>query len=231
MGTAEPSSPARARFAPVWDVPVRLFHWLLVALIAASWWTGEHHDMDWHRRSGYAILALLVFRLYWGVAGGRTARFAGFVRGPCAVIGYLRTLGRREHAAPIGHNPLGGWSVVTMLGALVAMVGAGLFAVDVDGIESGPLADYVSFDAGRTAAHAHAWVFDALLVLMALHVVAILIHLVVFRHDLVGPMVHGRRRLEEVEAAEPLGASPWKALAGILLAVLFAWAVSTGFRF
>ena len=136
------------RAAPLWDVPVRAFHWLLIALIAFSWWSGENHEMEWHRTSGYAILALVVFRLFWGLAGGRTARFARFVRGPRAVIAYVRG---GAGAAP-GHNPLGGWSVVAMLATVAAMVTAGLFAVDVDGLESGPLADYVTFDQGRMAA-------------------------------------------------------------------------------
>lgn len=225
--TAEPPA---SRFARVWDAPVRLFHWLLVALIAASWWTGNHHDMDWHRRSGYAILGLLVFRIYWGFTGGHTARFARFVRSPRIVIGYLRTLHRADTVATPGHNPLGGWSVIAMLVLLVAMVTAGLFAVDVDGIESGPLADRVSFDQGRGVAQVHEWMFNVLLGLMALHVAAILFHLVVRRRNLVAPMIHGRRRLVEGEAAEPLGASWWKALIGVAIALACAWMVSTGFH-
>ena len=212
----------------VWDAPVRLFHWLLIALIAFSWWSAENHAMDWHRRSGCAILALLVFRLFWGFAGGRTARFAQFVRGPRAVIGYLR----EPVAAPAapGHNPLGGWSVVAMLATLATMVTAGLFSVDVDGLESGPLADYVSFDAGRLAAKAHGTVFNVLLALIALHVLAVGFYLVVRRRNLIGPMIHGRRRLEGDETA-PLGVARWRVVVGAALAIGCSWAVSTGFRF
>ncbi len=92
--SAPQDAASRPLFARVWDAPVRLFHWLLVGLLGFSWWSGEQHEMEWHRWSGYAILALLVFRIYWGFFGGRTARFTQFVRGPAAAFAYLRTLGR-----------------------------------------------------------------------------------------------------------------------------------------
>lgn len=215
----------------VWDLPVRLFHWLLVGLLGFSWWSGENHDMEWHRLSGYAILALLVFRIYWGFAGGRTARFTEFVRGPRAAFAYLRTLGKRPYQAADGHNPVGGWSVVLMIAALLAMVTAGLFSVDVDGLESGPLADYVTFDAGRAAAGVHHLVFNLLLALVALHVLAVLFYLVGLRHNLVAPMIHGRRKAGANAVAARLGASSWKAAVGLVVAIAFAYAVSKGFRF
>lgn len=107
----------------IWDPTIRLFHWLLVALIAFSWWSGEQHDMDNHRLSGYAILALLVFRVFWGFAGPRTARFSSFVRGPGAVLAYVKGLGSRKGHLADGHNPLGGWSVIAMLAVIALMVG------------------------------------------------------------------------------------------------------------
>lgn len=215
----------------VWDLPLRLFHWLLVALIAFSWWSGENHEMDWHRRSGYAILALLVFRLWWGFAGSRTARFSQFVRGPAAVREYLRTLAARPAHAADGHNPLGGWSVVAMLAAVAFMVIAGLFAVDVDGLESGPLSAYVSFEQGRAAAEVHEVVFNILMVLIVLHVAAIVFYLGVKRMNLVRPMITGRRAKGAGEAAQDIRWSPVLAVAGIAIGVAVAWAISTGFRF
>jgi len=222
---------AAATSVRVWDLPVRLFHWALVGLLGFSWWSGERHDMDWHRLSGYTILALVVFRIYWGVVGSRTARFAQFVRGPRAAFAYLRTLGKRPYRAADGHNPLGGWSVVLMLAALAAIVTAGLFSVDVDGLESGPLADYVSFDTGRWAAGVHHLVFNVLLALVALHVAAILFYLIGLRHNLVTPMIHGRRRGHDDAVEARLGASAWKAAIGVLIAGGIAFAVSKGFRF
>lgn len=227
-----PAEPPPAGTTRVWDLPVRLFHWSLVALLGFSWWSGDHHDMDWHRLSGYAILALLVFRLYWGVVGSRTARFAQFVRGPRAAFTYIGTLGKRPYRAADGHNPVGGWSVVLLLVALSIMVIAGLFSVDVDGLESGPLADYISFDAGRTAAGVHHLMFNVLLALVALHVGAVLFYLVGLRHNLITPMIHGRRRIGAGESvATSLGASPWKAAIGVVIAVAVAYAASKGFRF
>lgn len=228
---AEAPPPDRPATAPVWDGAVRLFHWLLVGLLAFSWWSGKQHEMEWHRRSGYAILALLVFRIYWGFAGGRTARFAQFVRGPRAALAYARSLMRGAYAGTPGHNPIGGWSVLAMLATIAVMVGAGLFAVDVDGLESGPLADYVSFDAGRTAAAVHHVVFNLLLALVALHALAILFYRIRLRHDLIAPMLHGRRRIGADETAEPLGASRWKAAVGVVVAIACSYVVARGFRF
>lgn len=215
----------------IWDLPLRLFHWLLVSLMAFSWWSGETHQMDWHRLSGYCILGLLLFRLWWGFTGSRTARFTQFVRGPGAVLAYARTLGHRSGHSADGHNPLGGWSVIAMLAAAAAMVTAGLFAVDVDGLESGPLADYVSFDAGRTAAGIHETVFNVILALVALHVAAIVFYLGFKRVNLVRPMITGERDRNTSETAADARWSPVLALVGIVIAAAVAWAVSKGFRF
>lgn len=221
--------------ARVWDLPVRLFHWLLVALLAFSWWSGEQHAMAWHLRSGLAIMALVIFRIYWGFFGGQTARFARFMRGPRALITYARALidrrARRDFPPSPGHNPIGGWSVMLMLLTLGVMIVAGLFAIDVDGLESGPLAEYVSFDAGRIAAEVHAIVFNVILALTVLHVLAITLYLVALRHDLITPMIHGRRRVDAQAMTGPLGASLWKALVGLAIAATCTFAVAQGFRF
>lgn len=215
----------------VWDPTIRLFHWLLVVLIAFSWWSGEEHEMDWHRTSGYAILGLIVFRVFWGFAGPRTARFSGFVRGPGTVIAYLKTIGSRKREHVDGHNPLGGWSTVAMLAVVLLMVVAGLFASDVDGIESGPLATYVSFEQSEIASDLHETVFNVILALVALHVAAVVFYLVWKGQNLVRPMITGRRPVQDGEAASELKWSPLLALVGIAIAAAVAWAVSTGFQF
>lgn len=215
----------------VWDFPTRLFHWALVVLVAFSWWSGENHDMDRHRLSGYAILALVVFRLFWGFAGSATARFAQFLRGPGTVGAYARGLLTRRHTPSFGHNPMGGWSVVALLLTLFAMVGAGLFAVDVDGLESGPLSDYVSFDAGRQASELHEAAFGVLLALVALHLIAIVYYRVVLKTNLVRPMITGKGVPAPQAPVQPVKASPGRALIGVVLAGAIAWAISTGLRF
>lgn len=192
---------ARGRLR-VWDLPVRLFHWAIVVLVAAAWWTAEERMLDWHRLAGYSILALVLFRLLWGLAGSTTARFSSFVRGPGAVAGYLRhEMFGKGAPSRAGHNPLGGWSVVVMLSALFLQTALGMFAVDIDGLESGPLSYLVDFDTGRLAAQAHEIVFNILLALIALHVVAVLYYLAVKRDNLVSAMLGGFRRWHGEEPA------------------------------
>ena len=99
-----PPEPARIR---VWDVPTRLVHWLVVLLVVFSWWTARSSRMEWHRWSGYTLLGLVIFRLYWGLAGSATAKFREFVSGPRVIASYLKG-GWTE--VP-GHNPLGALSV------------------------------------------------------------------------------------------------------------------------
>ncbi len=123
---------------PLWDLPTRIVHWSLVVLLLVSWFTAGE-NMQVHRWSGYAIIGLLVFRLWWGVAGGSTARFTHFLKGPGATLAYMRTLGARRARDGAGHNPLGAWSVLAMLAVMLVQVGLGLFASDLDGLESGPL--------------------------------------------------------------------------------------------
>jgi cytochrome b len=199
---------SRARVGvPAWDLALRLVHWSLVVLIPFSWWAQKTDHMAWHRLSGYTIAALLVFRLWWGFAGPQTARFKGLVGGPRRIAAYLA--GKSEPR--LGHNPLGGWSVAAMFAALATQVGLGLFSIDEDAIESGPLAGLVSFDQARLAAHAHEIVFNILLGLIALHLAAIAVY-ALRGSNLVGPMLTGR-------AKAPDGATGIKPLSAIALIV------------
>ena len=126
------SGAAALRRVKVWDLPVRIFHWTLVLLIAFSWWSGKEggNVMQYHMWSGYAILTLVLFRVVWGFCGSSSARFTGFVRGPRAAIAYLRTLTERRAGAHLGHNPLGGWNVVLLLVCILIQAGTGAFAND-----------------------------------------------------------------------------------------------------
>jgi cytochrome b len=156
---------------PVWDLPVRLVHWLLAALIAFSWWSVHNHHTDWHIWSGCAILTLLVFRILWGFVGSSTARFSGFVRGPRTIATYLR-----GDWVGIGHTPLGALSVLALFAAVAVQVGLGLISEDEDGIYMGPLAKLVSIDTSDKARDTHELWFNVILALVALHIVAILIY-------------------------------------------------------
>lgn len=209
--------------SPIWDWPVRLFHWALVILIPTAWYLAETGNLEWHRKTGYTIALLLIFRLLWGVFGSDTARFSRFVKGPGATFAYLRTkMFDRSAPADPGHNPLGAWSVVAMLALLVVQIGLGLFTTDLDGLESGPLSYLVDFETSRQMAEYHELVFNLILALIALHVGAILFYLVYKRHNLVGPMIAGGSR--EATAARPRW---W--IAPLLLLVSIA-AVSTFIR-
>jgi cytochrome b len=212
----------------IWDLPIRLFHWLIVVLFAFSWWTAENDALDWHFLSGYAILGLVIFRIYWGFVGSTTARFSTFLKGPKAFLIYAVTLFSRGKDS-VGHNPMGGWSVLVMLLLLLTQTVLGLFAIDVDGVNSGPLDHLVSFDTGRQFAHIHGIVFNLLLGLTGLHLVVILFYVAYKRDNLIGAMVSGRKTLVEGEQASGLRFSPlWWALPGVAVAALIVALVVRG---
>ena len=195
---------------PVWDLPVRLFHWLLAALIAFSWWSVHNQHTDWHIWSGCAILTLLIFRLLWGFVGSSTARFASFVRGPRAVGAFFK--GRWTGT---GHSPLGALSVLALLAAVAVQVALGLVSEDEDGLYMGPLARLVSTDTSDTARDIHELWFNVILGLIVLHVLAIIFYRLRGKH-LTLPMITGRARLEPGSA--PMRPGKWWA-ALICLAV------------
>jgi cytochrome b len=186
----------------VWDLPTRVFHWSLVLLVAFSAITGEFGEdlplkfMDWHRLSGYAILALLLFRLVWGVIGSTHARFASFVRGPSAALRYVQeVLGRAPATPHLGHNPLGGWSVLALLASLAVQVGTGLFIEDEDlGVE-GPFARLVSNRVSDALAEVHEANIGVLLALIGLHLGAIAFYRLAKGENLVRPMITGFKQL------------------------------------
>lgn len=213
----------------IWDLPVRLFHWLLVLLVGSAWWTAEEHLIGPHRLIGYTILTLVVFRLAWGFWGSTTARFSHFVRGPGGVASYIgNDLFRRGTVSGPGHNPLGGWSVIAMLALLLAQPLLGLFAIDVDGLESGPFAHFVSFDTGRWAAETHELVFNLLMVVIALHVLAILFYRVFKGENLVSSMFTGSRDASG-DAAGLRFVSPGLALLLVVAVGVIVWLLVAGF--
>lgn len=215
----------------VWDLPTRLVHWGWVGLFAFSWWSAETHRMEWHRWSGYAVLTLLLFRLYWGFAGGSTARFADFVRGPRAFLAYLKTLHQRPGLVSAGHNPMGGWSVLLLLALLLLQTGSGLFAVDTDGIESGPLARYVSFGTGRDLAGLHELSFDLLLAAVGLHLAAIAFYGLYKRENLVAAMLSGRKTFLDQPSRTLQTVPAWRAVLGVLVAAGIVALIARGFAF
>jgi cytochrome b len=215
------------RVVRVWDAPTRWVHALIIVLIGLAWWTESHDEMEWHIRVGCTLLGVVVFRLLWGVVGGPTARFSSFVRGPRTVLSYgLKLVRGGGSESVVGHNPMGGWSVVALLAVMAAEIAVGLFCVDVDGLESGPLADRVSFHVGRAAAHWHTLLFNTLLALIGLHLCAIAFYALVRRDNLIGPILTGRKRLSDSAVEGTTTGASTGSAAKVLVSGLFAVAAA-----
>jgi len=212
----------------IWDLPVRLFHWSLLVLVITSWISAEIGNFTVHFYSGYAIFTLVVFRVMWGLIGSDTARFSSFLAGPGAVLAYAKNLGRRKPSNWVGHNPVGGLSVFALLGLLAAQVTAGLFIIDVDFINDGPLSKFVSYDQGRLAAELHEFFFGFLQAVVALHIAAVLFYRFYKGEPLIEAMVTGWRNFPQDTVLNPPTLSPnRRALAVFALAVLIVWLVIT----
>ena len=197
---------------------MRITHWLFVFGIAGSYAT---HKLGvtyfkYHLWFGYLVVVLAAFRILWGLVGTRHARFAKFLRGPRATISYFTALMRGKAPATPGHNPLGAWMVVFLLIALLVQGITGLFAND-EIFNTGPLYGYISDGLSLRLTSWHRQLFNWILVAVALHVLAVFAHRLVAGHDLVGPMISGRKPASLVAEHEAIGSSRlW--LAVILLA-------------
>lgn len=221
------SGATEKRMVRVWDGPTRLFHWSLVVLIALAYVTRKGNpDLVWHMRIGYAILILITFRILWGFVGSSTARFRAFAYAPWTALRYGMDFLLRRPRHFLGHNPLGGTVVFIMLG-LVAVQGiTGLFSYDDHTeLHGGPLASKVAEETVALATRWHIWLFDILLIVIALHILASFAYAIWKREDLVRPMVTGRKRYAHFEdQVEARIASPRLAL----LCLIFAAAIVLG---
>ncbi|MCV2353212.1 cytochrome b/b6 domain-containing protein [Paucibacter sp. B2R-40] len=181
----------------IWDLPTRLFHWALVLCVLGSVISAKvgGNAMVWHMRLGYAVLALVAFRILWGVVGGRWSRFSSFVYSPAALLRYLRGRPKDDDHFEVGHNPLGAFSVLAMLAWLLVQVGSGLIADD-EIASTGPLIRFVSGELSLAWTSYHKsygqW---GLFVLVGLHVAAIAFYRLRHRNDLIGPMFSGDKQL------------------------------------
>lgn len=203
----------------IWDLPLRLFHWALPLLLLVSWGSAEQGVMEVHEWSGYTLLALLLFRLLWGLFGSSTARFSSFVRGPAAVRAYLQASRSGSVQPQLGHNPLGGWMVLILLGMLGLQVTSGLFASDDEGF-GGPLTGLVSYSMREGVNSLHEAGFNVLIGLVIVHVLAVLFYMYVRRDNILRPMLSGCRDVHATPAQPPRLASNWLALLLFLLAWL-----------
>jgi cytochrome b len=164
----------------VWDLPTRLFHWLLAASFAGAWLTSESESWRLvHVTLGYTMAALLVFRLCWGFMGSRYARFAEFVKGPSAVLDYVKGMLRRQPARFVGHNPAGAVAILALmlLGALVALSG---FATYED-------------IGGKWLEEAHELLAGTMLAVVVVHLAGVIVGSLMHRENLVRAMITGRK--------------------------------------
>ncbi|HEY6734722.1 MAG TPA: cytochrome b/b6 domain-containing protein [Roseiarcus sp.] len=201
------------RIVFVWDIFIRVFHWLIVALVAAAYATWRLNWMVWHGWVGDAVLTLLLFRLSWGFFGSETARFRGFLSSPRTVLQHLKHSLQREPDHQVGHNPAGGWMVLILLALLLVETLSGLYVAN-DIADEGPMTEMVPAWAANAIASSHAIVWDALVVAILLHVLAIAGFAAIKGQNLLRPMITGTKVLP-ASVAEPRAGSP--ALAALLL--------------
>ena len=180
----------RLRPLKVWDLPTRLFHWVLAALVGGAWYTAEFGPMEWHARIGQAILALIVYRIIWGIVGSETAQFWNFIKGPVAVFRYAKGLITGQAKEPVGHNPLGACMIVALLVILATQAALGLMSND-DIFFEGPLFNLVGKEWSDTLTGYHHRLFNLILLAVALHVAAALFYLIFKRENLIGAMITG----------------------------------------
>ena len=200
----------------VWDLPVRLFHWLLVLALVAAWYTsdGERGLIDWHLRIGYFILGLVVYRLFWGFLGTYYAKFSQFFPSLDAIKAYIRG----NKTSYIGHNPLGALMVFAMLALLLLQAISGLFMTD-DIFTSGPYFDSASKEVQKLMATLHHWCFDLIIAFSVIHIFAIGYYQLIKKEQLVKAMVFGFKVIEtHSKLVAKVGHSKW--LRAIVLAIL-----------
>lgn len=208
----------------VWDVPVRLFHWLVVGLVAAAYITWRLNWMNWHVRIGEALLALVLFRLLWGFFGSETARFRQFVVSPSSALRHLRDTFRREPDDQVGHNPAGGWMVLLLLILLLVEALSGLY-INNDIADEGPLTEWMPAPVANAITALHSILWDVLLAAVILHVLVIALYAAIKGHNLLRPMLTGRKTLP-TDTAVPRLAPTVRALALLVIAIAGAMAIA-----
>lgn len=206
----------------VWDLPLRLFHWSLVAAVATAFIAAKigGNAMVWHGRAGVAVVGLLVFRIVWGFVGSTHARFASFVRGPAAIRAYLR-----GEWQGVGHNPIGAYSVLILLSLVLALSVSGLFAND-DIAYQGYLYPLVGADLSAQITGVHKLFEPLLIALVILHVGAIAFYVKVRRTNLTIPMITGVKDVADPAVEAPRGGGAAAFVVALVIAMAAAYAAS-----
>lgn len=212
------------RTIKVWDLPTRIFHWLLAMLVVAAFVTGwlGGNLIEWHGRAGIAITGLLAFRLVWGFIGSTYARFADFVPGPAHIWAHIR-----GEWNGLGHNPFGALSVLALLGILIFQAVSGLVSNDDIAFE-GPLYALVSKDTSDWLSSLHRLNFWVIIALVAAHVGAILYYLHAKKDNLVKPMIVGTKEVSDPDAQAAQGGGVLAFVVAFAIALAVVWAANGG---
>lgn len=184
----------------IWDAPTRTFHWMLAASFAGDWLTRDARYLDVHEFFGYVIGVLVAFRLVWGFAGTRWARFASFSFSPASALQYLLALARGRQAHYVGHNPAGSWSIYTLLALAALEVITGIVALGAEK-RLGVLAGWFSYRVGDVAHALHQWLAYAMLAVVGVHILGVLVGCLADRQNLVASMLTGYKHADSAIAA------------------------------
>lgn len=202
---------------PTWDLLQRLVHWCFPVLVVFAWWSADNGHMQWHAYSGYTLLVLVLWRIVWGFVGSTHARFSQFIVGLPTIVTYLKG----SHAERPGHNPLGGWSVVTLLSLLLVQTISGLFNTD-ELLLQGPLTVFATDGMIEIASEIHEASWLAIQALVALHILVACYHQWLKKDGLITQMGFGSRLILRPSRRPRLG------LGVLILAVVTAVVVATG---
>ncbi|MBF0446871.1 MAG: cytochrome b/b6 domain-containing protein [Magnetococcales bacterium] len=212
----------------IWDLPTRLFHWILVALVIAAFITAKEAMIERHSILGQSILALIIYRIVWGFIGGSTARFSQFIKGPRDVFSYIASLfgsfrNKEEKPHHVGHNPAGGLMILILLTTLLIQSGLGLFTKEDTFLYfDAPLAHLLESSMSNNITEIHQFLSSVILLLIAVHIVAALSYLLIFRDNLIRPMITGKKRFLEQQVSQqelPYSGNKWLAILSIGLAI------------
>lgn len=222
---AAPPPAAKTHPVKIWDWPVRLTHWSFAIVLPAMYITADNSQWGWHMRLGHVLLALIVFRIIWGFIGTDTARFSGFVRGPVAVMNYLR--GQYPHKEHKGHTPLGALAVLALLGFALAQVVMGLFAGDPYDGATGPLNSLVGVSTADFLTDTHEWFYYVVFAMIGVHITAVGLYGAFQAQNLIGPMVGGTGE-KALEVADNSQGSWLRALGALAVSAAFAFWIYSG---
>jgi len=214
-----------SKSALVWDLPLRVFHWLFACTVIASWYTSdqEHDLIELHMQLGYFALGLLIFRIIWGVVGTKHARFISFVPKPKQLLAYIKSLKHDRVPASVGHNPLGSLMVVLMIILISLQAISGLFIND-DVFSAGPYNAIASKDVEQVMAFLHHNVFDYMIAAIALHLLAVFYYIRIKKESMIVPMITGKKPAKHINDSDVIEHSRlWLAAFIIIIVTVFVY--------